>query len=375
MAKDPFRQLDVIRKVANQNKQVKDCYRLLYQQALWVKAYHQCDFSCAQDDVETLGLIDRMIRQLRTGNASFSQLCQSSRGEQLLFTVIRLILQQIYPRELANSIKTRHQILTEIKRSWGTVTWVSKGVCHQESVQLNQATLLTTMREKIADHRFLNLIGQMIKRKQFKRERALHQLLVAICLLSLDAYVAKKVQIKYVRHQHEYLVGMNMNKDQSRQLQLDIETFLRENVGTELTNCFQHFSKAILYLEYHISKTSSAQQKTHINLQIPKHLQRQFVRKHGYGHLETGEMSPRPEIINHSEQTIIRKYYQELTIMTTYYRLASNYHHLGKLVYFAKGSLLKTIAMKRKSTVTKVSKKMSGDQQLFKWADFSKHPD
>ena len=39
MAKNPFYQLDVIRDVSQNGKKITDCYRLMYNKELWIKAY------------------------------------------------------------------------------------------------------------------------------------------------------------------------------------------------------------------------------------------------------------------------------------------------------------------------------------------------
>ncbi|WP_313957014.1 hypothetical protein, partial [Bacillus sp. FJAT-22090] len=39
MATNPFRQLDVIRNVSLHGRKVTDCYRLMFNKELWIKAY------------------------------------------------------------------------------------------------------------------------------------------------------------------------------------------------------------------------------------------------------------------------------------------------------------------------------------------------
>jgi Type II intron maturase len=96
-----------------------------------------------------------------------------------------------------------------------------------------------------------------------------------------------------------------------------------------------------------------------VQLHVPKEKVRMFCQRKGYG--DFGGLRPihKPEWLSRSDVEIIQAYNAELRGFATYYSLATDVKQiLNRLEYIWKGSLLKTLANKHKTSVGKISRKL-----------------
>lgn len=188
MATNPFRQLDVIRNVSKNGRKVTDCYRLMYNKELWIKAYAKL-YPNAKNLTkgtieETIGgfslqKIDEIIEQLKAGTFRFSpvrrvyvpnangkkrSLGVSNFKDKLVQEVMRMIVDNIYePVFSSNSHGFRegrscHTALSQIKNTWKGLTWCIEGDIKGLFDNINHQILIKMMSKKIDDRRFLLLI-------------------------------------------------------------------------------------------------------------------------------------------------------------------------------------------------------------------------
>jgi hypothetical protein len=75
-----------------------------------------------------------------------------------------------------------------------------------------------------------------------------------------------------------------------------------------------------------------------------------------------GEPIHRMELVNHSDYTIVRTYQAEYRGLVNYYLMARNIHALSKYLWVMETSLLKTLANKHKSTVTRIAEKLEAQK-------------
>lgn len=188
MATNPFRQLDVIRNVSLHGRKVTDCYRLMYNKELWMKAYAKLYPNAGNLTKEateetmdgfSLNKIDEIIEQLKAGTFRFSPVRRvytpTSNGkrrplgvpngqDQLVQEVMRMIVDNLYePVFSSNSHGFRegrscHTALSQIKNTWKGLTWCIEGDIKDFFDNINHQILMKIISKKIEDRRFLLLI-------------------------------------------------------------------------------------------------------------------------------------------------------------------------------------------------------------------------
>lgn len=188
MATNPFRQLDVIRDVSLHGRKVADCYRLMYNKELWIKAYAKLypnagnlTKGTTEETIDGFSLqkIDEIIEQLKAGTFRFSPVRRvdipKSNGkkrplgvpnfrDKLVQEVMRKIVDNIYePVFSSNSHGFRegrscHTALSQIKTTWKGLTWCIEGDIKGFFDNINHQLLIKMISKKIEDRRFLLLI-------------------------------------------------------------------------------------------------------------------------------------------------------------------------------------------------------------------------
>jgi group II intron reverse transcriptase/maturase len=188
MAKDPFKQLDVIRKISIEGKKIKDCYRLMYSKELWIKAYTKLapnsgnlTKGTTNDTIDgfNTGIIDDLIDQLKQEKFRFSPVRRvyipKSNGkrrplgianfkEKLVQEVIKMILENIYEpvfKDTSHGFRTNrscHTALSSIKNTWTGIIWCIEGDIKGYFDNINHTVLLSLIEKKIDDRRFILLI-------------------------------------------------------------------------------------------------------------------------------------------------------------------------------------------------------------------------
>jgi group II intron reverse transcriptase/maturase len=193
MAKNPFHQLDVIRKASQNGKIITDCYRLMYKKELWIKAYVKLypnsgnltkGTSNETIDGFSLQKIDKIIEQLKTGTFRFAPVRRvyipKANGkkrplgvpnfkDKLVQEVMRMILENVYEPIFSNNShgfregRSCHTALSQIKNTWKGLTWCIEGDIKGFFDHINHTVLLKLVSKKIDDRRFLLLIHNALK--------------------------------------------------------------------------------------------------------------------------------------------------------------------------------------------------------------------
>lgn len=193
MAENPFGQLDVIRKASTDGRMITDCYRLMYKKDLWMKAYIKLypnpsnltkGTSNQTIDGFSLQKIDEIIKELKEGNFRFSPVRRvyipKANGKQrplgvpnfkdkLVQEVIRMILENVYESTFSiNSHGFRPNLscltaLSQIKNTWKGLTWCIEGDIKGFFDNIDHKIMISILRKKIDDHRFLLLIHNALQ--------------------------------------------------------------------------------------------------------------------------------------------------------------------------------------------------------------------
>lgn len=188
MATNPFRQLDVIRDVSQNGRKVTDCYRLMYNKELWIKAYAKLypnagnlTKGTTEETIDGFSLqkIDEIIEQLKASTFRFSPVRRvyipKSNGkkrplgvpnfrDKLVQEVMRMIVNNIYEPVFSDNShgfregRSCHTALSQIKNTWKGLTWCIEGDIKGFFDNIDHQILIKMISKKIEDKRFLLLI-------------------------------------------------------------------------------------------------------------------------------------------------------------------------------------------------------------------------
>lgn len=188
MATNPFHQLDVIRKASQKGNIITDCYRLMYNKELWIKAYAKLypnpgnltrGTSNETIDGFSLHKIDNIIEQLKAGTFRFASVRRvyipNSNGkkrplgvpkfkDKMVQEVMRMILENVFEPVFSDNShgfregRSCHTALSQIKNTWKGLTWCIEGDIKGFFDHIDHTVLLKLISKKINDHRFLLLL-------------------------------------------------------------------------------------------------------------------------------------------------------------------------------------------------------------------------
>lgn len=176
-----------------------------------------------------------------------------------------------------------------------------------------------------------------------------------------DAMDDSVVRVRYVRYADDWCVFIIGSKALAMEIKDRIEAFLKESLHLELSPTKTHVTNLahdrIRFLGYEISKLTSEAGRRRtgcVSLSVPADV----IRKRISDCTRSKKPCARDDLVNRSVEEIIREYASEINGLYNYYSLASNVSTcLHRLVWYHRGSLLKTIAKKERSSVRKVLRK------------------
>jgi group II intron reverse transcriptase/maturase len=170
-------------------------------------------------------------------------------------------------------------------------------------------------------------------------------------------------RLKYMRYADDHILGFIGPKAEAEQIKAELARFLRETLGLELnqqkTLITRARSQPARFLGYHVrvqhcnTKITGGQRSVNggIALQVPPDVvsaQCARYRRHG-------KPWHRSRLQNLDDYDIVRTYGAEYRGVVNYYILARDVWRLHDLQWNAETSLLKTLAAKHRSTVTKMA--------------------
>jgi AI2M/AI1M-like HNH endonuclease/type II intron maturase len=168
-----------------------------------------------------------------------------------------------------------------------------------------------------------------------------------------------------VRYADDWALGFSGPKAEAEEIKREIRDFLRETLKLELSEektLLTHIrTRAAKFLGYEIvsqhaddklDRRGQRQVNETIGLRVPKAVIEQKCAMY----MRRGKPAQRASLMQDSDYSIISKYQAEYRGIVQYYLLAHNVAWFGKLHWVAETSLLKTLAGKHRSTVTKMAK-------------------
>lgn len=181
-------------------------------------------------------------------------------------------------------------------------------------------------------------------------------------------------RMEYIRYADDFLIGIIGTKEEAKAVMQKITQFLREYLHLKIAeekSGVIHASEGTRFLGYdirtytskrtvkvcnHGRHTTMRSARERMQLHIPPEKLEKFCKEKGYGTYHGYKARHRTRLTNNSEAEIVTMYNGELRGLANYYSLATNAKRdLGMLYGIWQTSLIKTLAAKRKSTVTKVA--------------------
>jgi group II intron reverse transcriptase/maturase len=172
-------------------------------------------------------------------------------------------------------------------------------------------------------------------------------------------------RLRYVRYADDHLLGFTGPKAEAEEIKQRLADFLREDLKLELSQdktLITHArTGAARFLGYEITVQHNDRQCTrgqrYVNGNIGLRVPPAVVKAKCAPYLRRGQPAHRTRIINHDDHDIVATYGAEYRGIVQYYLLAGNIQHLSRLRWVMLTSLLKTLASKHRSTLTKMAAK------------------
>ena len=167
-------------------------------------------------------------------------------------------------------------------------------------------------------------------------------------------------RLLYIRYADDHLFGFTGPKAEAEQIKQRLAGFLRDDLKLELsagkTLVTHGRTQAARFLGYDITVQHSPS-RPGVNGVIGLRVPRAVITAKTAPCLTHGKPGHRPELMNLDDPEIISAYGAEYRGLAQYYLLAGNVSRLHRLRWAAETSLLKTLAAKHRSTVTKMARK------------------
>jgi group II intron reverse transcriptase/maturase len=170
-------------------------------------------------------------------------------------------------------------------------------------------------------------------------------------------------RLRYLRYCDDHLLGFTGPKAEAEEIKARLAEFLRDELKLELSQektLITHArTGAARFLSYEIT-VQHADHKVAckgrcangiVGLRVP----RDVIKAKCAPFLKLGKPERRTPMVNEDDHTIVRTYGAQYRGLVEYYLLAGDVYRLNRLEWVMKTSMLKTLACKHNSTVTKMA--------------------
>jgi group II intron reverse transcriptase/maturase len=172
-------------------------------------------------------------------------------------------------------------------------------------------------------------------------------------------------RLRSVRYADDWLLGFAGPKHEAEEIKSKIAAFLRDELKLELsaskTLITHATSQAARFLGYEIkaqhADTKITRGRRAVNGAIGLFVPRQVIRQRCVLYMRAGSPAQRGALLHDDDFTLVAKYQAEYRGLVQYYLLAQDVFRLQALHWVMETSLLKTLAGKHRSTVTKMARR------------------
>ena len=206
-----------------------------------------------------------------------------------------------------------------------------------------------------------NAIGRARKRGDRTTVRELHKRQRS--LPSRDSHDPGFRRLKYIRYADDHLLGFTGPRAEAEEIKQRLAAFLREDLKLELSHektLITHArTGAAKFLGYEITVQHGDSKLTGdrrmVNGKIGLRVPRPVITAKCVPYLRRGKPAHRSHLINRDDHDIVAIYGAEYRGIVQYYLLAGDVYRLRRLEWVTKTSILKTLAAKHHSTVSKMA--------------------
>jgi hypothetical protein len=167
-------------------------------------------------------------------------------------------------------------------------------------------------------------------------------------------------RLRYCRYADDHLLGFTGPRTEAEQIKARLAAFLHDDLKLELSaekTLITHArTGAARFLGYEIT-TQHSQVRRRVNGVIGLRVPRDVIQSKCAPYLKLGQPEFRADRINFDDALIVSTYGSEYRGLVQYYLLAGDVSRLRRLRWCAETSMLKTLAAKHRTTVTKMARK------------------
>ncbi|WP_190344852.1 reverse transcriptase/maturase family protein [Streptomyces venezuelae] len=208
-----------------------------------------------------------------------------------------------------------------------------------------------------------NLLAKARRRGDRAESRTLRQQMVS--LPSSDPNDPGYRRLRYIRYADDHLLGFTGPKAEAEQIKHRLAEFLRDELKLELSQdktLITHArTGAARFLGYEITTQHNDTKKTgryrRVNGQIALRVPRDVIKAKCAPYLFRGKPARRNALINSGDHAIVATYGAVYRGIVQYYFLAGDVFRLHRMQWVMETSMLKTLAAKHRSTVSKMAAK------------------
>ncbi len=170
-------------------------------------------------------------------------------------------------------------------------------------------------------------------------------------------------RLRYVRYADDHLLGFTGPKAEAQDIKNRLATFLHDELKLELSQSKTLITHgrtgAARFLSYEITVQHADHKLTgggrSINGTVGLRVPRDVIKAKCAPYLKHGKPERRGQLVNDDDFTIVATYGAEYRGLVEYYPLAGDVYRLNRLEWVMKTSMLKTMACKHDSTVSKMA--------------------
>lgn len=167
-------------------------------------------------------------------------------------------------------------------------------------------------------------------------------------------------RLRYCRYADDQLLGFVGPKAEAEQIKQRLTQFLRDDLHLELgqdkTLVTHARTSAARFLGYEVTVQHS-RCRPHVNGHIRLRVPRTLIKAKAARYLHRGKPAHRSQLMDRDDPLIISTFGAEYRGLVQYYLLATDVSRLGYLHWVTLTSMLKTLAARHDSTVTKMARK------------------
>lgn len=171
-------------------------------------------------------------------------------------------------------------------------------------------------------------------------------------------------RLRYIRYADDHLLGFIGPRSEAEEIKASLGRFLHDELGLELSQDKTLITHArtqpARFLGYDITTEGSPRVtdgRRTVNGTIGIRVPRDVVKAKAAPFRRRGKPAHRPDLVNHDDHTIVATYGAIYRGIVRYYLPAGNIRHLARLKWEMETSMLRTLAAKHRSTVSKMARK------------------